>query len=201
MITPSHTVELRPSLRTMGQALVAPVQLLALALLALLVAIQASAGDPRLLWLAGAGLGILVLVGALWRLLGRLQVTGQAVRYRNVVCTRAVPRSRVAEVVLLPGFRDGRGARPSGLLVLLDAARRPLLRLDGLWWGRDRLSAIAEVVGAPVRLVPGELTPLDLPWRNVYELPWRHRHPYLVQVLTSTAVIGGALAAAWLVGS
>ncbi|SEL46813.1 hypothetical protein SAMN04515665_11327 [Blastococcus sp. DSM 46786] len=201
MIISAGTVELRPSLRTMGRAVVAPTQLLLLALLAVNGALLAADDDAVVLWVPAAALGLAVLVVAVWRLVGRFQVTGQELRCRNLLRTRAVPRSRVAEAVLLPAFRDGAGARPSGLLVVLDDARRPLLRLDGLWWGRDRLAAIAEAVGAPVRLVPEELTPADLAWRNVYELPWRHRHPYLVQVLTTIAILVGAFAAARLGGN
>ncbi len=36
------------------------------------------------------------------------------------------------------------------------------------------------------------LTPADLAWRNMYELPWRHQHP----APFALAVTGGALAVA-----
>ncbi len=56
--------------------------------------------------------------------------------------TRVVPRDAVASVLWLPGSIRGGGVA-TGLLVLLDAERRPLLRLDGAWWGAGRLAALA----------------------------------------------------------
>jgi hypothetical protein len=138
--------------------------------------------------------GALLLGAVLWLIAWRLRAcvwtTDDAVHRRGLVGrTRVVPREAVASVLWLPGF-IARGGGATGLLVLLDAERLPLLRLDGEWWGADRLDRLAGAVGAPVTKVGDSLTPADLAWRNLYELPWRHQHP----TLFGLAVTGGVLA-------
>ena len=204
MGTDTGHVLIRPSLRTYGRTLRAPWMLLAPAALALNVGLALRDGDDASVLLGvGAAVLALVLLLACWLLVARVWTTDSAVHRRDLLGrTRVVPRDAVASVLWLPGFHAS-GHPPTGLLVLLDAGRRPLLRLDGVWWGADRLAALAPAVGAPVTEVGDALTPADLAWRTMYELPWRHRRPTLFALVVTVgalAVCGVALAVADAVG-
>lgn len=189
--TDTEPVRLRPSLRTYGRTLRTPWMLLAPLVLALNVGLALRRGDDASVLLgAGGALLVLALLLVAWLLVARIWTTDAAVHRRDLLGrTRVVPRSSIASVLWLPGFGQSGGV-PTGLLVLLDAGRRPLLRLDGVWWGADRLDRLAGAVGAPVTRIDDALTPADLAWRNMYELAWRHRHP----ALFALAVTGGTLA-------
>ncbi len=189
-------VRIRPSLRTYGRTLRAPVQLLSLVPLALVLAVLVGSGDGAF---ALALLGGAVLVGALplvvWVLVARVWTTDRAVHRRGPLGrTRVVARADVASVLWLPGYHRS-GHPRTGLLVLLDGRRRPLLRLEGLWWGTEELAALAPAVGAPVAVVDSDLTPGRLAWRNPYDLPARHRHPVVLELAVALAVLAVCVAA------
>ncbi|WNV77237.1 hypothetical protein [Geodermatophilus sp. DSM 44513] len=192
--------EVRPSLRTYAATLRTPGQLLAFAVAGLSLALNLAdwTAAPALVALVG-GVSALALPLLLQRYVARVRVTDRAVHRRDALGrTRVVPRAEIAQALLLPAFRSS-GGPATGLLVLLDGRRRPLLRVHGRWWGADRLRSIAEAVAAPVLVIEDPLTPLELVWRRVYELSWRERHPVLTDVLVALGavvlLVGGVLVA------
>ncbi|SHH16739.1 hypothetical protein [Geodermatophilus nigrescens] len=186
--------EFRPSLRTWWRTLATPVPVTLVALWVLQVFVNtgdAGPGVALVFLLVTVSLGALV-VGAR-HAAGRVVVTDASVRRHDLLArTRAVPRGDVASALLVPGYRQS-GSVPTGLLVLLDRDRRPLLRLDGLRWGREQLREIAVATGAPLDVVDGDLRPADLRWRRLYELPWHERHPLGVLVVVAALLVGGAV--------
>lgn len=157
-------VELRPATRTCWRAYVAPAQLVPWVAGAY-PAVRLVAGDQVfVLGFAGSVLALGILAALVWRIVGRFEVTGDEMRRRDLLGgTRSSPRSQVAEALFLPEYRRDVVGRPSGLLVFLDDARRPLLRPGGFWRGRDRLATIAEAAGVPCAGCPTGSLPASSP--------------------------------------
>jgi hypothetical protein len=190
--------EFRPSLETWWRTLLTPAGVTSAVLWLLLVVVQTADGGPGatvLLLLTTLSVGASVVGGQ--QAVHRVVVTGATVRHRVLpVRTRTIHRSDVARALLLPGYRAV-GSVPTGLLVLLDRERRPLVRLDGVRWGRGQLREIALATGAPLDVVDAELRPADLRWRRMYELSWAERHPVVIGLLAT----GGVVALVVLLGS
>ncbi len=181
--------EFRPSLRTYLRTRRTPAQLFNALVLAFAVAVHAGSGRVALAVVTGGTVLLVVLLMVAWHLVARIRITDHALERRDLLGrTRRVPRGDVASALLMPGFRRS-GDPATGLLVFLDDRRRPLLRLDGTWWGTDRLSEIADAGGAPVTVVGDDLTPLEIAWRRSYVLPWRDRHPVLVEFVGLVGVV------------
>ncbi|SDO22472.1 hypothetical protein [Geodermatophilus sp. DSM 45219] len=186
--------EFRPSLGTCRRALRSPGRLIGplLALAALVV--SAAGGGPGLVLALLAAVLLVALQRAAWLAVGRVRVSDSAVQRRGLTGrTRSVPRGDIASALLMPGFHE-RGDPPTGLLLLLDDRRRPLLRLSGEPWGLDWLREIAHASAVPVTVLDDDLTPGELAWRRVYEMPWWDRHRTLLEVavvLTVVAVLVG----------
>ena len=195
MGTDTEPVRIRPSLRAWARSHGAPARLLPLLSLALIAWAQVYEGN---------GVGILVPIGCLvlfvagegaaTLLVARVWTTDRAIHARGLLGrTRVVPRADVTEVLWMPGFRAS-GGPPTGLLLLLGAARRPLLRLEGERWGADRLAALAPALGPPVTVVADALTPGEVAWRRMYRLRWHEEHPALFALATVAGAVAFAVA-------
>ncbi|NEM06665.1 hypothetical protein [Geodermatophilus normandii] len=193
---PAHR-EFRPSLATYRRVLRSPARLAGLLLSLAVLAAGTASGGPGILVLVPLSLLVVAVLLGAWLATGRVWVSERAVVRRGALGRRrTVLREDLASALLLTGFHE-RGDRPSGLLVLLDARRRPLLRLTGTWWGLDQLREVAHACGVPVTLVEGDLTPGELVWRRPYDLPWHHRHPVAAQLAVAVPavalLVGGTL--------
>jgi hypothetical protein len=192
-----EVLSLRPSIRAVGRRYSAPTSRVALLLLLLVLAPQVASGQAVFALVALGVACLLIAVGlASWFVVGRVWLDENAVHRRTFLGTRTVERNRIATVLLLPRFRAP-WSPPVPRMVLLDQGRRPLLRVAGWTWDPERIRSFAEAVGAPVTVIDDEIRPMDLPWRRLYEMPWRERHPVLAQLASLAAALLGVALIVW----
>ena len=108
----------------------------------------------------------------------RVIASEAGVRVAGLLGRKSVPASAIASTMLAEVHRaDGPGTRD--VLLVVGHDDRPVLRLDGIFWSREVMTALAEALDAPETVIGRPIARDDLHRMLPGAARWFERVPFL----------------------